>query len=87
VSLLEAMACEVPVVATHPCNFPDISSAQAGWECDAALDPLTETLQRAFLAAESELKQRGQNGRRLVESRYTWPSILSSLLQACAAYY
>jgi len=85
-SLLEAMACEVPVVATAACNFSEITAAQAGWECDCTRESLTGTLHRALDEDESARKQRGRNGRQLVRERYTWPSTLSLLLQACAAH-
>jgi glycosyltransferase involved in cell wall biosynthesis len=83
-SLLEAMACEVPVVATHGCNFPEISRLQAGWECAPDVDALTITLQVALKSSASERRQRGLNGRRLVETGYTWPAIVKTLLSACA---
>ena len=85
-SLLEAMACGLPVIATRACNFPDISRSHAGWECDSTLDSLGDTLKTALQAPESERCLRGQNGRRLIETRYTWPTIISQLQQACATY-
>jgi glycosyltransferase involved in cell wall biosynthesis len=85
-SLLEAMACGLPVIATRACNFPDISRSHAGWECDSTLDSLGDALKTALQAPESERRQRGQNGRRLIETRYTWPTIISQLQQACATY-
>jgi glycosyltransferase involved in cell wall biosynthesis len=85
-SLLEAMACELPVIATRACNFPDISKTHAGWECDSVADSLAETLKTALQTPESERRERGQNGRRLVQTRYAWPSIVSQLQQACAAH-
>jgi glycosyltransferase involved in cell wall biosynthesis len=85
-SILEAMACRVPVVATRACNFPEISKEQAGWECDSAVGALKETLRIAIESSESERNERGQNGRRLVELRYTWPSISKTILEACATH-
>jgi glycosyltransferase involved in cell wall biosynthesis len=85
-SVLEAMACELPVIATHACNFPDIAGADAGWECDAVVDSLVEVLKKALQASESERRQRGQNGCRLVKTCYAWPAIIQKLQQACAAH-
>jgi glycosyltransferase involved in cell wall biosynthesis len=84
--LLEALACEVPVVATRACNFPDISLRQAGWECDAALPSVTRTLEAALSADTLERRQRGRNGRALVERSYTWPMIIPRLLEACKVH-
>lgn len=85
-SLLEAMACELPVIATHACNFPDISRSQAGWECDSVMDSLADTLKTALQTPESERRARGQNGRRLVETNYAWPKIVGQLAAACATH-
>ena len=85
-SVLEAMACEIPVVATHACNFPEISQNGAGWECESKVDSVTAALRAALTATDSERRERGRNGRRLVETRYTWPVVIETLQQACATY-
>ena len=85
-SLLEAMACEVPVVATRACNFPEVSASGAGWECDPELDSLTDTLRQALQAGETERKERGQKGCRLVETQYSWPALAARLVEACETY-
>ena len=82
-SLLEAAACEVPVVATRTCNFPDVSVSETGWECDPTVVSLAATLSIALSATVSERKQRGQNGRRLLEHRYSWSSVINTLSDAC----
>jgi glycosyltransferase involved in cell wall biosynthesis len=85
-SLLEALACGIPVIATHACNFPEISQNQAGWECDSALDSLIATLRVALQTPESVRREIGLNGRRLVESRYSWSAVVQTLQTACTAY-
>lgn len=84
--ILEAMACEVPVVATRACNFPELSAAQAGWECDATTDALTAALKTALATSTMERRERGQMGRRLVETRYSWSTVIDGLQSACATY-
>ena len=83
IGLLEAMACQVPVIATHACNFPEISTTEAGWECEAELVALRQTLETAISASELERKQRGRNGRKLVETQYTWSRTVATLTEAC----
>jgi glycosyltransferase involved in cell wall biosynthesis len=86
VSLLEAMACEVPVVATYACNCLDLYPAGAGWGCDPTVDSVTEALKTAMQASESERRQRGGLGRQLVQRAYSWDLITKTILQACAAH-
>jgi len=85
-SLLEAMACSVPVVATSACNFPELAQAEAGWECDPCLSSLTGALELALAAGPAERRQRGARGKQLVELNYTWPIIVQRLLEACQAH-
>jgi glycosyltransferase involved in cell wall biosynthesis len=85
-SVLEALACEVPVVATRESNVGGLMAEGAGWECDASIDSLAQALERAVLASERERKERGLAGRRVVEARYGWPSVVEDLERACAAY-
>jgi len=85
-SLLEAMACQLPVVATQACNIPDIAVSGAGWECDTTPESLGSALRAALLASVPERKERGQRGRDLVQRQYNWSKIVPTLLQACAQH-
>ncbi|MGO8697750.1 MAG: glycosyltransferase [Limisphaerales bacterium] len=85
-SLLEALACGVPVAATRACNFPEISHAEAGWECETTVESLAAALLLAMESSDLERRQRGENGRELVEKYYAWPRIVETLAQACAAH-
>jgi glycosyltransferase involved in cell wall biosynthesis len=85
-SVLEALACGLPVVATRESNVGDVMSCGAGWECDAGMDSLVGALGEALRASDSERRDRGVAGRRTVEERYRWRSIVERLDQACTAY-
>ncbi len=84
--VLEALACKVPVVATRESNVGDLMADGAGWECAATVDSLAEALEQALFASESERAERGSAGRRAIEARYAWPSVVQELERACAAY-
>jgi glycosyltransferase involved in cell wall biosynthesis len=85
-SLLEAMACELPVIATHACNFPEISLKEAGWECHPCRSCVLAVLERALNADSTERHQRGANARRLVQNNYAWPAVVTRLVEACRAH-
>ena len=85
-SVLESLACEVPVVATRESNVGDLLSEGAGWECRADVDSLAEALERGIGCSDTERAERGSRGRRAIEARYGWPAVVSELERACAAY-
>lgn len=83
VAILEAMACRVPVIATHACNFPELESEGGSWLCDSTSESVAMALERAFASSDEELTSRGNRARELVEKRYTWPIISETILDAC----
>jgi glycosyltransferase involved in cell wall biosynthesis len=85
-SLLEAMACEVPVVATYACNCRDVFAEGAGWGCDPTAESVAAALTAAMQGSESERRQRGCLGRQLVQRAYSWDQIARTILQACAVH-
>lgn len=65
ISLIEAMACGVPVLVSPQVNLaPEIMAAEAGWVTPLNAGSLTETLTEA-LSNEQERQHRGNNGRKL----------------------
>jgi glycosyltransferase involved in cell wall biosynthesis len=85
-SVLESLACAVPVVATRESNVHELISEGAGWDCRADIDSLTEALERAIGCSEAERNERGSSGLRTIEARYGWPAVVRALDRACAAY-
>ncbi len=79
-AILEAMACRLPVIITHECHFPEVSSSQAGIAVDPNTEQLAEALRR--LIDYPELRRRmGENARDLVEERYTWDKVAGQMKQ------
>ena len=85
-AILEALASGVPVVATSACNFPDLGTAGAGWECAADVESLRGVLEVAVRSSDAELRERGLRGRALVASRYSWPALVRDLAAACETH-
>ena len=78
-TVVEALACELPVVISDQVNIhAEISSAGAGLvtRCDAGeVAQALETL----LADADRRRAMGEAGRRLVQTRFTWPAIVGAL--------
>lgn len=83
IALLEAMAAGLPVVATTGCNLPEIQSYDAGRVVDPKPDAVAAAL-REMLARPDDLRRQGENGRRLVAAKFTWPRIASNTIAAYA---
>ncbi|MFB0563422.1 MAG: glycosyltransferase [Candidatus Lokiarchaeia archaeon] len=79
-SILEAMACGLPVVITNQCHFPEVKQYNAGLVIEPNVGELTEALE--ILLSDPELcQQMGNNGKRLVRERYTWDRIADQMIE------
>lgn len=78
-SVVEALACGVPVLISTQVNLSDeIQAAGAGWVVNLEDDSLQRGLTEA-LRDTRERRARGAAGERLVRSRYTWPTVAKQL--------
>ncbi len=78
-TVVEAMACELPVVISDQVNIhAEISGAGAGLvtRCDAG--EVAQALE-ILLADADRRRAMGEAGRRLVQARFTWPAIVETL--------
>ena len=80
ISLVEASACGVPVVAGRTGGIPDaVREGETGRLVDPAdLDAITRTV-RALLQDPSERQRLGTGGRRLVEGHLNWDRVAREL--------
>lgn len=81
-TLLEAMACGMPVVAT---NIPAISSVMEGEDVGFLVSPKKpEELSQAIvkLLGDEDLSQRmGEKARKLVEEKYNWGIVVEGIMK------
>jgi poly(glycerol-phosphate) alpha-glucosyltransferase len=77
-TVLEAWAQGLPVLMTRECNIPVGFEVEAAIEVTTDPDALAQVLARSLL--RPDLNTIGLRGRGLVESRFTWPSIVAELL-------
>ena len=66
----------------HPSSFA--ANGRAGWWIDIGVEPLVEALREAINLSDDERHAMGENGRRLVEAKYTWPAIAEQMKAAYA---
>lgn len=65
---------------THHSSFA--ASGRAGWWIDIGVDPLVQVLQEALSLSDEDRQLMGKNGRKLVETKYSWGSIADDMKSA-----
>lgn len=71
-AILEAMANRLPALFTTACHFPEAAAADAAVVVEPQVEALTQALRELMERSPEERRALGANGRRLVESDYTW---------------
>lgn len=79
-SIIEAMACRLPVLLTPGCNFPQAADAEAGVCIDPDIPGTTDGLGRLLTLTPAECRDMGARGRSLVEAKYTWDRVAADTL-------
>ena len=67
----EALAHRVPVITTTGTPWSELLETKSGWWIEPGVDSLTATLEEALRLTNRELRTMGENGRRLIEERYS----------------
>jgi poly(glycerol-phosphate) alpha-glucosyltransferase len=80
-AILEAMAWHIPVLVTRQCNL-DVESLGAGFLAEPSAASVSEQLRRFLALGDKERRRMGERGRKVVEERYTWPTIARQMTQA-----
>lgn len=79
ISVLEAMACGLPVVITKQCNFPEVEELGAGKVIDTDATQLSDALIE-LLDNPDLCKEIGNRGKRLVAEKYTWDKVADKMI-------
>ncbi len=82
--LLEAMGMGLPVIATRPCNMPEIATHKTGWQIEPDADELATALQHFLCDSPENNQARGLRGRMLVQERYSWARVGRSMTELYA---
>ncbi len=79
-AITEALACGTPVVITDQCHFPEVGSADAGFIVSVEPAEVARAL-ASMLGNPAKARTMGENGRRLVLEKFTWPAIAHATLE------
>jgi len=79
--VLEAWSYELPVVLTPESNIPEGFDAGAALQIRPKPDSIVKGLNRLFTMSATDRKQMGQQGRALVEKRFTWGTIAEQMMR------
>ena len=80
-AITEAMLCELPIVCTTNCHFPEVEEVGAGIVTPLDVDAIADAL--ASVTADPEAARRmGEAGTQLVQSRYAWPMVAAEMVDA-----
>lgn len=78
-SVLEAWAHRLPVVMTPQCNLDQGFESDAAFRVDATASSIATALDELFKSNDQTLESMGKNGRRLIETNYTWPKVAGQM--------
>lgn len=70
-AILEALASACPVLISDACNFPDVAAARAGLVIAPEVSTLRDGLIALLKMEPAALREWGQRGKKLAESRYS----------------
>jgi len=80
-AVLEAMGLGLPVVVTDATPIAEIGQESCGWRVPADRSSLADALVELSQCRNDELLLMGQNGKRVVASRYTWQQVARMTLE------
>jgi poly(glycerol-phosphate) alpha-glucosyltransferase len=78
-SVLEAWSYRLPVLMTDHCNIPEGFAADAAIRIGTDCESIAEGMRVILQSTIHHLQSIGQNGRLLVEDRFTWPQVAAQM--------
>lgn len=79
--IAEALASYTPVITTKGTPWEDLIKEDCGWWIDIGVDSLKNTLINVLNMKEEELKEMGENGRKLIENKYSIDLVAKNTLK------
>ncbi len=83
-SIIEAMACGLPVLISTACNMPEVATQDAGRVVASARRPIAKALREMIAMDVGALAGMGGRGRDLVRARFDWRELIPQYRQMYA---
>lgn len=77
----EALACGTPVITTKGTPWEELNTKHCGWWTEIGTNPLVQALNNFLILTEKELGIMGQNGRKLIETKYSTKKIANDMIE------
>lgn len=81
VAIAEALAAEIPVIASKGTPWSGLQKHGAGWWVDTGTDSLVACLESALSQPRTTLLQMGLNGRSWMEKEFSWEQLASRMAE------
>lgn len=82
--IAEALYAELPVITTKGAPWQELEAAGCGWWIDVSIEALVAAIDKVCALPDVQLRQMGQRGHELVNSRYAWNQIAARMRSAYA---
>ena len=79
VVVAEALACGTPVITTKGAPWEDLIRCNCGLWIDIGTAPLIDALERMLSFTPEKLQEMGNNGRKLIEEKYSMASVANQM--------
>lgn len=82
ITVVEALACGVPVIASKGTPWDGLVTEKCGWWIDIGVEPLVVGLKEAMKLEDGERMEMGQRGRNWIERDFNWSSVANKMISA-----
>jgi glycosyltransferase involved in cell wall biosynthesis len=79
-AIAEALLSGTPVITTRGTPWREVEDQDCGWWIEDDRQSLERTLVEATVTQPERLRQRGRNGRQLIQERYTWKRVAAETI-------
>jgi glycosyltransferase involved in cell wall biosynthesis len=77
--IAEALAGGVPVITTTGTPWQELDTHHCGWCVEPIVESLATALGEAMSLTDTERRQMGLNGCRLIQHKYSWPAVAEQM--------